>query len=62
MTHELELITHTTIRGKTIAGFVVDWLNEEDAKAIDPYAFKKDGGWFIRARHVDALREKGVGK
>lgn len=52
-----ELITHTTPRGKLLAGFVIDWLDEDQAKEIDPYTFKKDGGWFIRARHVDQLRE-----
>lgn len=52
-----ELTTHTTPRGKVLAGFIIDWMTEDEAKAVDPYTFKKDGGWFIRARHVDQLRE-----
>jgi hypothetical protein len=47
-----KLVEHTTAKGKTLTGIVRTDLSHEEAKAIDPYTFKKDGGWFIREKHV----------
>ena len=46
-------ITHTTMKGKTIEGVIANDLTPEEAQAIDPYTWKKDGGFFIRMKHVD---------
>jgi len=46
-------ITHTTMKGKTIEGVIARDLTAEEAQAIDPYTWKKDGGFFIRMKHVD---------
>ncbi len=54
-----EIITHTTKKGKSIRGVARQNITKDQAKEIDPYTFKKDGGWFIRIKHldVDAKRE-----
>lgn len=44
-----EVITHTTQRGKVLTGVIRRDLTYTQAKALDPYTFKKDGGYFIRA-------------
>lgn len=44
-------VTHTTKKGKELVGVVRD-IAREDAQAIDPYTFKKDGGYFIREKHL----------
>ncbi|WP_225784650.1 PLxRFG domain-containing protein [Xenophilus sp. Marseille-Q4582] len=46
------IVEHTTGRGKVLRGVVRTDLDEPAAKAIDPYTFKKDGGWFIREKHL----------
>ena len=43
-----EIIEHVTQKGKTIRGIVRTDLLKEEAQKIDPYTFRKDGGWFIR--------------
>lgn len=43
---------HTTGKGKTLRGVVRHGVTQEQAKAIDPYTFKKDGGWFIREKYI----------
>ncbi len=45
-----ETVTHTTQKGKVLTGTIRRDLTLEQAKALDPYTFKKDGGYFIRAR------------
>lgn len=40
-------------KGKTIRGIIRTDLTWAEAKAIDEYTFKKDGGWFIREKHLD---------
>lgn len=47
------IVTHTTKRGRELEGVVRD-VPLSEAKEIDPYAFRKDGGSFIR---LDRLRE-----
>lgn len=43
-----EIITHTTGKGKVLTGIVRTDLLKEEALKIDPFTFRKDGGWFIR--------------
>lgn len=51
---EHKLVEHTTKngKGKTIRGIIRTDLTQDQAKEIDPYTFKKDGGWFIREKHL----------
>lgn len=48
----LPIVEHTTKKGKTVRGVVRADLTKEEAQAIDPYTFRKDGGWFIREKHL----------
>ncbi len=52
------LVTHTTKSGKPLQGVVVQGMDRDTAGLYDPYTFKKDGGYFIRAKHLAA---EGVG-
>lgn len=47
-----ELVEHTTGKGKVLRGVVRKDLDQFGAKEIDPYTFKKDGGWFIREKYL----------
>ncbi len=49
-----EIIPHTTKKGKIIKGIVRTDLTLAEAKAIDKYTFRKDGGFFIREKHLKA--------
>ena len=51
---EHEIIEHVTKggKGKTIRGIVRTDLSYAEAKAIDEYTFRKDGGYFIREKHL----------
>jgi hypothetical protein len=51
----MEVVEHITGKGKLLKGFVRKDLTQAQAKEIDAYTFKKDGGWFIRAEHLQAL-------
>lgn len=51
------LIEHVTRKGRTLRGVVRTDLTLDQAKAIDEYTFKKDGGYFIREKHL-ATAEK----
>lgn len=46
------LIEHTTAKGKVLKGIVRTDLTKAEAKAIDNFTFAKDGGWFIREKHL----------
>jgi N12 class adenine-specific DNA methylase/predicted RNA methylase len=46
-----ELVEHVTGKGKTLRGVIMHG-SKEDAQAIDAYTFKKNGGWFIREKHL----------
>ncbi len=48
----LDLVEHTTARGKVLRGVVRADLTKAQAQALDAYTFRKDGGWFIRERHL----------
>lgn len=47
-----KIVEHVTGRGKTLRGVVRVGITAEQAKAVDPYTFRKDGGWFIREKHL----------
>ena len=49
------IVEHVTGNGKTLRGVVRTDLSLAEAKAIDKFTFKKDGGFFIREEHLDAL-------
>jgi hypothetical protein len=46
------MIEHITGKGKTLTGIVRTDLTKAEAKEIDAFTFAKDGGWFIRAKHL----------
>ena len=46
------IVEYTTKKGKVIRGVVRTDLSYAEAKAIDEYTFKKDGGWFIREKYL----------
>ena len=54
------LIEYTTKKGKTLKGVVRTDLTRDQAKAIDPFTFKHDGGFFIREKHIDQLPPVGA--
>jgi hypothetical protein len=49
------IVEHVTAKGKTLRGVVRTDLTLDQAKAIDKFTFKKDGGYFIREAHLDEL-------
>ena len=49
---KVELIEHTTGKGKRITGIVRTDLTKAEAQEIDAYTFPKNGGWFIRSKHL----------
>jgi len=48
----LDIVEHTTAKGKVLRGVIRTDLTQAQAKEIDPYTFKKDGGYFIRDRYL----------
>lgn len=46
-----QTVEHFTAKGKRLVG-VIFHGSKEDAMRYDPYTLKKDGGWFIREKHV----------
>ncbi|MFZ4538168.1 DEAD/DEAH box helicase family protein [Propionivibrio sp.] len=50
----LEIIEHTTAKGKVIRGVVRTDLTKAEAKKIDEFTFAKNGGFFIREKHLAA--------
>lgn len=50
----LEVVEHVTRKGKRLRGVVRRDLSEQQAQAIDPYTFKKDGGFFIRLENLSS--------
>lgn len=45
-------VEHVTAKGKKIKGVISKTLTTDQAKAIDKFTWKKDGGYFIRIAHV----------
>lgn len=58
-----EVVSHVTKggAGKTLRGVVRTDLTQAQAKAIDPYTFKKDSGWFIRSEHIQKMLDADAG-
>ena len=52
-----DLVEYTTKKGKVLRGIVRKDIDGHQAKAIDPYAFRYQGGWFIREKHLAAAGE-----
>lgn len=50
----LPIVEHVTAKGKTIRGVVRTDLTRQEAQDLDPYTFRKDGGWFVREKHLQA--------
>lgn len=52
------IVEHVTKggKGKTIRGIIRTDLTYAEAKAIDEYTFKKDGGYFIREKHLPTMK------
>lgn len=48
-----EMVEYTTKKGKVLRGIVRTDISGHEAKAIDPYTFRYQGGWFIREKHLD---------
>jgi len=51
------LVTYKTGKGKDLPGYVAH-MTQAEAKAIDPYTMRHQGGWFIREKHAEALQAK----
>ena len=57
-----EIVEHITAKGKKLRGIIRTDLTADQAKAIDPYTFRKkngagETGWFIRSKYLDDLPE-----
>ena len=52
-----DLVEYTTKKGKVLRGIVRKDIDGHQAKAIDPYTFRYQGGWFIREKHLAAAGE-----
>lgn len=48
----LDIVEYTTRRGKVLRGAIRTDLSLDQAKAIDPYTWKMNGGYFIREKHL----------
>lgn len=46
------LVEHVTGKGKVLRGVVRTDLTEAQAREIDPYTMRHQGGWFIREKHL----------
>lgn len=51
------MVEHTVQKsGKVLRGVIRQGLTPQQAKQIDPGAFRKDGGWFLRERNAEQIR------
>lgn len=48
-----EIVEYTTKKGKVLRGIIRTDLTLEQAKAIDPYTWRMNGGYFIREKHLE---------
>lgn len=48
----LDIVEYKTKRGKILRGIIRTDLSLADARAIDPYAWRTDGGFFIREKYL----------
>lgn len=51
-TPQHEIIEYTTKRDKVLRGIIRTDLTLAEAKAIDPYTWRMNGGYFIREKHL----------
>ena len=51
------IVEHVTKKGKKLRGIIRRDLDLAAAKEIDPYTFRKDGGFFIREQHLSEKTE-----
>lgn len=49
---KLPRVVHTTKAGKDLVGVIAMGMTKEQAQEIDPYTWKKSGGYFIREKHL----------
>lgn len=49
---EFEIVEHITQKEKLLRGVIRKDITLSQAKSIDPYAFPKDGGYFIREKYL----------
>ncbi|EDM71041.1 hypothetical protein RAZWK3B_16630 [Roseobacter sp. AzwK-3b] len=55
-------VEHVTQKGKKLTGVVLKDVTRDEAKSIDQYSFRKDGGYFIREKDVTTfLDSEGAG-
>jgi len=54
------IVEHTTAKGKTLRGIIRTDIDGHAAAAIDPYTFNKNGGWFIREKHLTGATDGAV--
>lgn len=54
------IIHHITGKGKILRGIIRTDLTSDQAKAIDQYTFRKNGGWFIREKHLEVANKLDV--
>ena len=47
-----DIVEYTTKKGKVLRGIIRTDMTLEQAKAIDPYTWKMNGGYFIREKHL----------
>lgn len=52
---EPQIIEYTTKRDKILRGIIRTDLTLEEAKAIDPYTWRMNGGYFIREKHLGVV-------
>lgn len=50
-----KIVEHVTGKGRTLRGVVRTDLTKAQAETVDAYTFRKDGGFFIREKHLEAL-------
>ena len=48
-----DIIEYTTKRDKVLRGIIRTDLSHAEAKAIDPYTWRMNGGYFIREKHLE---------
>lgn len=56
-TEQPKIVEHTTRKGKVIRGIIRHDLDKAGAMSLDPYTFRKDGGWFIREKHLEQTEQ-----
>ncbi|WP_219097725.1 hypothetical protein [Pseudomonas sp. UMAB-40] len=48
-----QIIEYTTKKDKVLRGIIRTDLTKDEAKAIDPYTWRMNGGYFIREKHLE---------